>query len=142
MVNIRKQGREEPSILKSALIGAAVSIVLMIVSNASIAWLTVSERMPQEMLGHGVLLILMLSAGAGALTSIKIAKCKQLLVSVLSGTIYCACLLIVTVFCFGGEFDGVVVTISVILAGAICVALLSAGIGQKAQKGNKKRHHR
>ena len=117
-------------------VGALVSVVTTIGVCMIGAWLIGAEILAQEQIGYCSIVALLLSTILGGITTWKKVRRKRLLVCVGSGAVYYAILVMVTVVFFDGRFEGLGVTLCVILIGSLTTYLLSK-VGQKPAIGKK-----
>lgn len=110
--------------------------MLTIAGSALLAKLVDSEVMEWDNIGYGVMVMLLVSAFAGAMGAISKIRHKRMLVSALSGVVYIAILLSITALFFGGRYQAVGVTSGLAMAGSLTAGLL--GLGQ----GRGKRHRK
>lgn len=134
--------RGEGIVVKGGFLGAAVSICAGVILCGILALLISNESISETSIGYGTLVVLLLSSAAGALIAIKTGGSRTMILALISALIYFLFLLLLTAIFFGGRYDGVGATAAVIACGAVCTAILSAGVGRKAQKGRKRRNNR
>lgn len=134
--------RGESVIIRSSLLGSATSLLVTVFANAFFAWLVVGEKIQESAMGYGTMAILLIASVLGAIVSIKLAQCKQMVASLVSGLLYFGWLLLITVFFYGGNYNGVAVTGALIAAGSVGTAFILPAPGQKAYKRAKKKKHR
>ena len=129
MVRNRKPTGTAMSLPAGIGIGVAVAVVLSLTGAALTAWLLDSGSMPQDGIGYGAMMILLLSAAAGSWTAISAVKHNRLAVGMATGGVYLALLLGMTALFFGGAYQGVAPTILLVLAGSMAAALIGNGAG-------------
>lgn len=119
--------------------GAAVSVGITLLGTALLAELLDAETIQWEVIGYGVLIMVMLAAMLGCITAMKKIKRQQGIVCLLSGLTYWGILLSVTALFFGGQYEAVSVTLLLIVGGCGCAFFLGArqGRGGKMQKGKR-----
>lgn len=86
--------------------------------------------------GYAVLVILILSAWAGAMVASGRVKRQRAMVCLLSGAAYFAALLLVTALFFGGQYSGVGETALLILCGSI-LGIFTGYPGKTGRKTHK-----
>lgn len=118
------------------LIGSAVSMVVTLTAVAVLARLLDTERLVWEKVGYGIEVTLVLAAFSGAMTAFWKVKRQRLVVCVISGAIYFCLLLGMTALFFGGQYESVLLTGGLILAGSSGAALL--GLLGEGKGGRKK----
>ena len=119
---------------------ALVSLAITAALSALAAWLVGSGTIPERAIGYCAMVILLLSAAAGALTAMGRIRRLRFQVGLASGGIYFLCLLAATALFFGGIYDGIGVTALMILCGCGLVILL--GPGGQNRAGCRKRKKR
>ena len=115
--------------------GALFSVGATLVLTAVLAKLVEGETIPQEKIGYGIMVILVLSAFTGSMAAFGRIKRQRLLVCGLSGAIYFAVLMSMTALFFGGQYSAVGTTALLILLGSAAAALL----GLKQGRGVKRK---
>lgn len=114
-----------------------IGSMFVTVSAASIlAWLLNTQRMQWESIGYGALLTLIISALAGSEIACRKIKSRRLLVSILAGGAYLACLAGITALFFGGQYDGAAVTAAAVMGTSLAVGILE-GRGGRKQVGTR-----
>ena len=104
--------------------------------SAGLAALIGGERIPEESVGYGVMVILTLSSFSGAMAAAGRIRRRRLLICLLSAGIYYGILLAMTALFFGGQYSGAGVTALMVLCGAGLAILtgLRDGRGGKRPK--------
>lgn len=123
-------------------IGLLVSIVITLAGSALTAYLIHGESVPEEGMGYGILLTLLLSAIAGAWISVGRIQRLRMQMCMLSGLCYYLTLLSMTALFFGGQYSGMGVTALVVLGGCGTVAILGTIGGKRRKIGKKIKVHR
>ena len=135
MVVNRKPTGRAMSIPGGLAVGILFSMAVTLVLTAVLAKLVEAETVPQGKIGHGVMVILVLSAFVGALSAFSRIKRQRLMVCGLSGVVYFGVLMSMTALFFGGQYSSVGVTALLILLGSAAAALL----GLKKGRGVKRK---
>lgn len=104
--------------------GLALSMTLTMILAAGIAHMISNEMIPEDMVGYGVIVILLSASAAGAVLAFKKIKHRRMVVCLLSGLAYYLSLLAVTALFFGGQYTGMGVTGLAVLGGCGSVGLL------------------
>ena len=125
MTTQRKVSGRATSIPAGLAIGAAISILVTVVVCLLGAWLISTERLPQQQIGYCVLAALVAGTILGAITAWKKIRRKKLSVCLMSGGVYFVLLAMVTIVFFGGDFQGVGVTLFAILLGTLAAVFLT-----------------
>ena len=133
MVTNRKANGKAVSIPAGVGIGTAAALGWTLMASALLAKLMDLERLPEDAVGYGAMVILLTASFAGAILAQRKVKRKRLQVSLITAAAYYLTLLSMTALFFGGQYAGMGVTALVILAGS-GVAIL---IGMK-EPGRKK----
>lgn len=120
------------------VVGLAVSVVITLLAVGTIAHLVLGGKMSAETIGYGSVVTLLLSSAAGAWVAARSVKHRWMVVCLGTGGIYFLMLLSCTALFFGGQYEGVGVTLLMVLAGSGAVGLF----GLKGEGGAKKRRKR
>ena len=105
------------------LVGACVSMAFTLVLAILAAKLIHSEVLQENAIGYSTMVILLLSAMAGAAVAYRKIKRQKLVVCAASGLIYYGILLSMTALFFGGQYEGMGVTALMVLCGSMLLAL-------------------
>lgn len=119
-------------------VGLAVSLSMTLLFVAVIAHLILGEKLEEEAIGYGAMIVVPLAAAIGALAAAGVVKRRWMVVCIGSGALYFLSLLSITAFFFGGQYDGVGITALLIVIG---VALVGA-IGLRGDKRTSKKKRR
>lgn len=119
-------------------IGAALSMLIMVIGCGIVAWMLDREVIPSEGIGYAAMIILLLTSFVGAIAAIGLVKRRNLLVCLIQTGTYFALLLLINGMMFGGAVSGVGVTAMILFAGAGCAFLLGTHRGGK-KMGKPKR---
>lgn len=122
--------------------GAAVSILVTAVICLLGGWMIGSEIISQEQIGYCAIAALLVSAIMGSNTAWKKIRRKRLIVSLASGGIYYLILVAITIALFDGGFQGLGVTLVVILIGTVLPILLRNGEGKSKTGKRRKKIYR
>lgn len=106
------------------VIGGSVAYAITLVMSAVLAWLLQEETVAVDQVGYGSMVILLASSSVGAFVAQYLVKHRRLLVCIASGAVYYIMLLATTALLFGGQYQGMGVTLAVVAAGAVSVGLL------------------
>lgn len=142
MVSNKKITGRATSLPAGLAIGAGCSLAATLILTALLAKLVESETLPVERVGYGIMVLLIVSAFAGAMVAFGRIKRQRVLVCIASGGIYFAMLLSVTALFFGGQYSGVGTTALLVLAGSGTAALLGLRQGRGAKRTKIKLPHR
>ena len=130
----RSNGRAS-SIPAGLAVAGAVSLGTTFVGSAVTAWLILRGSFPTRWAGYCAMVILLLSAAAGAVVAVSRIQRRSAQMCLASGGIYYGSLLAITALFLGGQFQGMVVTALMVFCGSGVVLLLGGG----RKTGN---HHR
>lgn len=119
-------------------VGMLVSLLVTLVGALLLGWLIDSETMTTNSIGYGSMVILLAASALGALVSKHRIKHRALVVCLLSGTGYYLSLLSITALFFGGQYQGMGVTLALVLAGAGGAGLLCIKKKKSITKGYRK----
>lgn len=118
--------------------GGVFSLAGTLLLSAVLAKLVDTEIIPQERIGYGIMVLLLLCGFLGANEACRRIKRQYLIVSAISAGIYFLILLSITALFFGGQYSGIGVTAILILCGSLLAALARSGKGE-GRKRRKKR---
>lgn len=121
--------------------GAAVSMIVTGIMSGILAVLLNRESISWEMVGYGILMMIMLSSFLGAVTANAKIRRQKLLVSLMSGFLYWGILLSITALFFGGRYEAVGVTAFLIVGGCGCASMLGIGQGRHKYTGKRKSYY-
>lgn len=130
--NSLQKGRAT-SIPAGALIGAMYALIWTLLTSGVLGWLIYTEKMAEENIGYGSMVILLTASVLGALVSYGKVKRQRAVACLSAGGIYLLILLAITALFFGGQYTGVGVT-SVLVIGGSGVAIFVS-----MERGNRKR---
>ena len=123
-------------------IGAAVSVAATVFISAIAAHLVSSELIAQENIGYCSITALVCSTLLGAWTAAGRIKRQRFVVSLLSGLVYYLILLSVTALFFGGQYQGMGVTLTVVALASIAAALTAGREGKQLRPKRRKKTYR
>ena len=119
-------------------VGMAVSLLVTLVGAFVLGWLIDKEMLEMNSIGYGAMVILLAASFLGALTAKTRIKHRYLVVCLVSGVGYYLVLLAITALFFGGQYQGMGVTLALVLAGAGTAGLLSIKKKKSITKGYRK----
>lgn len=133
-----KRGRNGRAMSMPGGIGTGVGIaaVVSFVGSAVLAWLVTSERVGEDNVGWGCMIIQMLASALGCLAAWRMIRHRRLLVTGITVLAYYLLLLCIGLV-FGGSFEGMGTTAAMVSAGggiAFIPALVSGGSGVRRHK--------
>ena len=118
--------------------GGVVSLILTGILSALAALLVLGGKISPNGIGYCSMVILLLSAAAGAAAAIGRIKRCRFQVCMAAGLVYYGCLLGITALFFGGIYHGMGVTALMVLCGSGLVALLGSGAGKPQGRNRRK----
>ncbi len=120
----RKLTGRAVSMPQGLAMGALVSLVMTILVTALGAHMIASEIIPQERIGYCSIAAILISTISGGITAAAKIKRRRLMTCALSGMCYFLILLSATALFFGGQYEGIGVTLLVVILGSFAAALL------------------
>lgn len=118
-------------------VSGITSMSITILASVIIAQMLDSGQITWEQSGYWIMGMLLLSAFLGAKAAIVTIKRQKLAVSMMSGILYWGIMLCVTALFFGGNYDAVLETAALIIAGSGCAAMVS--LPQKRSRRKRRR---
>ena len=112
------------SIPSGLIIGALVSTVITVLVAAIGAHLVMSQFIDQDQIGYCSIAALILGTILGAITACKRIKHRKLMVCALSGLAYYLLLLMTTALFYGGQYEGMGVTLLTVMLSTLAAALI------------------
>lgn len=138
----RKMTGRALSIPAGLAIGALVSMLITILISAISAHLISAEVMGQDWIGYCAVAALLAGALEGAATAAARVKHQYLIICLLNGiTFYCV-LLCLTALLFGGQYEGMGVTLFVVMTGSAVAALLMNRQPKRTSTHRRKKTYR
>ncbi len=132
----RKRNGRAMSIPAGVGAGASISIAVTLIGAMVLAWMLGSERVGEQMVGYGCMVIQFMAAASGAATAWGCIRHNRLVVIGLAIGIYYLLLLLLALS-FGNGFEGMGITALMVLLGGGTVqipALFGAGSGAHRHK--------
>lgn len=115
--------------------GLGASLLLTVIVLTITAKLIQKEMIPEESVGYGIMISLLLGSFGGAVTGAMMIQRRKGIICLSAGALYWAALIAITALFFGGQYQSVGVTGVLILAGAGAAALLTV----KEKRRNKRK---
>ena len=122
------------TLVKSILLGSALSVTITVIGAALIAKLILSETVGENNMGYCVMILLFVASMAGCLTANAKIQQSKLKVTLLQSVGYYVGLLMIGTIFFGGANQALAET-ALVIAGGACIILLAtnrAGQGRRA----------
>lgn len=120
-------------------IAAITSIVTTLLMSGILAWLVLTERVGESVVGYGAMVILLVSSFFGAMIAAGMIKHRKMMVCLLSGAAYFLCLLACTALFLGGQYQGVGISALLILVGSAGAALTDLRKGGSFNKKSRRK---
>ena len=134
IINRKATGRAS-SMPIGVLAGGACAFAGTMLTSAVLAKLVDMEIIPQDKIGYGIMVLLLLCAFLGANEACRRVKRQYMIVSAISAGFYYSMLLSVTALFFGGQYSGMGVTAVLVLCGSLLAVFLRSG----NREGRKRR---
>ena len=134
IINRKATGRAS-SMPIGVLAGGTCAFAGTMLTSAVLAKLVDMEIIPQDKIGYGIMVLLLLCAFLGANEACRRVKRQYLIVSAISAGFYYSMLLSVTALFFGGQYCGMGVTAVLVLCGSLLAVFLRSG----NREGRKRR---
>ena len=113
------------SITGGATFGAGCALLWTLAGSALLAWLIHTQKLAEERVGYGSMVILLSASVMGSLVSYGKTKRQRLVTCLSSAGIYLMMLLGMTAFFWGGQYTGIGVTALLVIAGSGASVLVS-----------------
>ena len=126
IINRKATGRAS-SMPIGVLAGGTCAFAGTMLTSAVLAKLVDMEIIPQDKIGYGIMVLLLLCAFLGANEACRRVKRQYLIVSAISAGFYYSMLLSVTALFFGGQYSGMGVTAVLVLCGSLLAVFLRSG---------------
>lgn len=137
VVNKKVTGKSKPMAVGLTM-GTAISLAVTLLGAAVMANLVLSEKLAEEAIGYGAMVILLLASTLGAWISAGLVKRRWMVVCLGAGGCYYLMLLSITALFFGGQYQGMGVTALLVLGGCGAVGLLGLRGDKSGRKKAKK----
>lgn len=134
MVINRKPTGRAASMPAGLLAGGICSLTGTLVLSAVLAKLVDIEKVPQDKIGYGIMVLLLVCAFLGANIACGRIKRQYLVVSAISAGIYFLILICITALFFGGQYSGIGVTAILVLCGSVLAAFARSGKGERRKR--------
>ena len=123
-------------------LGLLLSIVTTLMGAAILGYLIVGERIGEDAIGVGSMIVLILASLVGSITAINLVKRLRIQVCSLVALGYYLSLLACTALFFGGQYTGMLTTGIVILVSCGGVALLYTFLNNGGKVKRRKKAYR
>lgn len=139
VVNQKPSGMAK-SMPKGLGLGLGVSMGITVAACTLLSWMILSGKAEWDVMGYGVIGVLLAASYTGATVSCRAIKHRKLLVCILSGVLYLCALAGITALLFGGRLDGVWISAMLIAGGTGLAALVHCA--EKQEKGRRRKKRR
>ena len=129
---MKKQTGRSPSLTNAVLKGTGIAVVWTVLCAMMIAQLINSEVMPMESVGYCSMAVHLSAVYLGALAGKRKAAHMGDAAAGITGGCYYVILLMVNTLFFGGQFDGLGVTLALVVLSSGMV-ILTAGKGRSGK---------
>lgn len=136
MVTNRKTSGRASTLPAGIGFGAVLALGCTILGSAVLAKLIDLEKLQEESIGYGAMVILLAGSFLGALYAYRKIKRQRAMVCLLTGGAYYLTLLAMTALFFGGQYTGMGVTALTVLAGSAVAILMGLGRGSGGKRRN------
>ena len=131
-----------PSMAVGLFWGGVTSLASTLVLSAVLSWLVLSQRVGEDKLGYGVMVLLAAASFLGAKISCRKVKRQRIAVSCMAGGAYMVTLLAMTALFFDGQYEGVGETALMVLCGCGLAVLLHREPKARQKPGKKRKVYR
>lgn len=140
MVVNRKVTGKAISVPAGVAAGATVSLCISVGGALIVAWMVGAEMMGAEGVGYAAMVILLVSSLLGPWLAATLIKHQRLMICMVTGCVFLVVLVGVNVLFFGGQFQGLLPSVLLILGGSVASALI--GTGRGVNRTSVRRKHR
>lgn len=116
--------------------GIGICILITLFGAVALTWMVSSERLAEDAVGYGCMVILPVAAAGGCMSAGGAVKHRKLMVCGICAAGYYFVLLM-TALLFGGQFEGIGVTALMILAGG-GISLIPSAAGTRSGAHRRK----
>jgi putative membrane protein (TIGR04086 family) len=134
----KKQGGKAIAMPVGIALGIMVAVVITLLGAILLTSLIAGEKMELEALGYGIMAIQFLGGIIGAVTAMLAIKRQKMQVCLLTGLGYFLVLLASNALFFGGQYEGVLTTGLILLAGCGITAILGSREARGRNRGRRK----
>lgn len=137
-VKLKRTGRSM-SIPAGIAIGLAVALMVMVIGAMLLAWLITTERVGEDAIGWGCMVILPVGSVLGNLFAWRMIRHRRLMITgITTAGLYV--LLLLLALPFGGQYESLGTTALLVALGG-GIALIPAAVGSSSGvRGHNKRH--
>lgn len=138
MTTAKKVSGTASSMPMGIVLGVVLSLAVTCVLAALLAWLVLSGRIDEKIIGYCTMGMLLLASIIGALVAAIRIKRRWMLVCCITGVAYFLCLLIINALFFGGCYQGVTVMGTLVMIGTLVAGMLGLRSAERGEKNYKK----
>jgi len=128
-------------LFKKAAFGAAVSLITSVGCAAICAAAISYDIIHQRDIGYCAVFIILISSMCAGLISAGSDRDKRMYIGMLASILYAVELLLITMLFFGGEYQGIPITVIVIVTGYVLSIMVSKK-GMKQRKSMRRKKYR
>lgn len=121
-------------------VGTAVFFIIIVLCGIVIAKIIERQIVAENNSGYLIAAAMIISSYAGCEIAIKQCKRRLILVAILSGVVYTISLLSITALFFGGEYEAIFPTTSLIFCGCVTVILFNLYYANRKKEMRKVKH--
>lgn len=142
MITKQIAGGRSSSIPMGVAWGTVSALSITAVGAGILAWMMAGEKMNEDSLGYGIIVVLLIASCAGALVAARRIKRLRVQMCLLSGAVYYLSLIAVTALFFGGKYQGMGVTAIVVFIGCIAASIMTLSKRMTAKPKMRKMGYR
>ena len=135
--NSLQKGRAA-SIPAGALFGAMCAMIWTLLASGILSWLVHTEKMAEQNIGYGSMVILLTASVLGATISFAKVKRQRAVACLSAGGIYLLILLAINALFFGGQYTDVGVTATLVIGGSGVAIFLGMERGKRKRGVGRK----
>ena len=137
VVNRKVTGRAS-SVPAGLAAGAITALGITLVTSLFVAYLVSGEYIGQDKIGYGAIFVLLMASAIGSWFAIRKIKKMPIQMAALSGLLFYVMLLSMTALFFGGQFNGMAVTLVFVLVGSGAGGIMASARSKK----QKQKYHK
>ena len=100
-------------------IGLTFGMVMLLILCVVLSWLVLRGIIAENTIGYGIMAALFVSVFLSAVVAASKIKRRRMMVCLLTGALILLVLLLATAIFFGAQYQGIVTTVLVVLAGSV-----------------------
>lgn len=139
--NHKVTGTAMPMALGLAL-GVGIALLVLTISVALIAWMALGEKIPVPAVGYTAMAAHLLSVCVGGFVASAAIKHRKMIVCLIVGGAYYLCLIGCTAMFFGGQYNGLGVTLLIVAGASGLIGWLTSRGDNTGRKRYKKYRNR